>query len=106
MNEKIEEQTDLKDNSFHFYIKREGWPLTYVVGYCPGIKLNCPTRNSEKISIFFKPGFIGKEQTPWCKLMDTGNFSLCDDYEIIMNSNYSPNWICKDCYDCGVIRDA
>jgi len=76
MNKKIEEQTDLKDNSFHFYIKREGWPLTYMVGYCPGIKLNCPTCNSEKISIFFKPGFIGKEQTPWCKLMDTGNFSL------------------------------
>ena len=106
MNKKIEEPTDLKDNSFHFYIKREGWPLTYMVGYCPGIKLNCPTCNSEKISIFFKPGFIGKEQTPWCKLMDTGNFSLCNDYEIIMNSNYSPNWICKDCHDCGVIRDA
>ena len=103
MNKKIEEPTDLKDNSFHFYIKREGWPLTYMVGYCPGIKLNCPTCNSEKISIFFKPGFIGKEQTPWCKLMDTGNFSLCNAYEIIMNSNYSPNWICKDCYDGGVI---
>ena len=23
---------------------------------------------------------------------------FCNDYEIIMNSNFHPNWICKDCY--------
>jgi len=79
----------LADNSFHFYLKRDGWPLTPHVGYSPGIKLNCPKCNSEKICIFFKPGFIGKEQSPWC--------------ELIMNSNYNPNWVCKNCYDGGVI---
>jgi len=91
------------NDTFHFYLKREGWPLNDVVGYSPGIKLNCPKCNSEKISIFFKPGFIGKEQTPWCDLMDDGNFSLCNDYEIIKKSNYNPNWNCKNCYDGGVI---
>jgi len=91
------------DDTFHFYLKRDGWPLNDVVGYSPGIKLNCPKCNSEKISIFFKPGFIGKEQTPWCDLMDDGNFLLCNDYEIIKKSNYNPNWNCKNCYDGGVI---
>jgi len=91
------------NDTFHFYLNREGWPLNDVVGYSPGIKLNCPKCNSEKISIFFKPGFIGKEQTPWCDLMDDGNFLLCNDYEIIKKSNYNPNWNCKNCYDGGVI---
>ena len=91
------------NDTFHFYLKREGWPLNDVVGYSPGIKLNCPKCDSEKISIFFKPGFIGKEQTPWCDLMDDGNFLLCNDYEIIKKSNYNPNWNCKNCYDGGVI---
>ena len=91
------------NDTFHFYLKRDGWPLNDVVGYSPGIKLNCPKCNSDKISIFFKPGFIGKEQTPWCNLIDDGNFSLCNDYEIIKKSNYNPNWNCKNCYDGGVI---
>jgi ssDNA-binding Zn-finger/Zn-ribbon topoisomerase 1 len=91
------------DDTFHFYLKRDGWPLNDVVGYSPGIKLNCPKCNSNKISIFFKPGFIGKKQTPWCDLMDEGNFSLCNDYEIIKKSNYHPNWNCKNCYDGGII---
>ena len=91
------------NDTFHFYLNREGWPLNDIVGYSPGIKLNCPKCNSEKISIFFKPGFIGKEQTPWCDLMDDGNFLLCNDYEIIKKSNYNPNWNCKNCYDGGVI---
>ena len=91
------------NDTFHFYLKRDGWSLNDVVGYSPGIKLNCPKCNSDKISIFFKPGFIGKEQTPWCNLIDDGNFSLCNDYEIIKKSNYNPNWNCKNCYDGGVI---
>ena len=81
----------MTDNSFHFYLKRPGWPLTDVVGYCPGIPLNCPKCGSERISIFFKPGFIGKKQSPWCDLMDKGNFSLFNDYEIIKKINYNPN---------------
>ncbi|MBT4327799.1 MAG: hypothetical protein HOD60_12995 [Candidatus Nitrosopelagicus sp.] len=102
MNPMNDDYSNSKD-TFHFYLKRDGWPLNDVVGYSPGIKLNCPKCDSEKISIFFKPGFIGKEQTPWCDLMDDGNFLLCNDYEIIKKSNYNPNWNCKNCYDGGVI---
>ncbi len=93
----------MTDYSFHFYIKRHGWLLTPQVGYCPGLKLICPKCNSEKICIFFKPGFIGKEQSVWCDIINDNNFELCNDYETIMKSNFHPNWICKDCYDGGVI---
>ena len=91
------------ENKFQFYLQREGWTLYHVVGHCPGIKLNCPKCYSDKISIFFKPGFIGRKQTPWCNLIDDGNFSLCNDYEIIKKSNYHPNWNCKNCYDGGIV---
>ena len=90
-------------NSFHFYIKRPGWPMTYLVAYCPGVKLNCPRCDSEKITIFFKPGFIGKKQNIWCEIMDENNFELCDNYDLIMKCNYHPNWICKNCYNGWVI---
>jgi transcription elongation factor Elf1 len=91
------------DDTFHFYLKRSDWPLTYEVGYCPGKKFYCPRCNSDKVSIFFKPGFLGIENGKWCDYMDEKKFELCDDYQIIKKSNYHPNWICKNCYNCGVI---
>ena len=90
-------------DSFQFSLKRPGWPLTNEVGYCPGKKSNCPKCDSIKISIFFKPGFLGIEKGKWCEHMHENNFKLCDDYNIIKKSNYNPNWICKDCHNCGVI---
>jgi len=91
------------DNSFHFYIKRDGWPLTPSVGYCPGKKLHCPQCDSKKICIFFKPGFLGIRMGEWCRFLDKNNFELCDDYKIILKNNYTPNWVCKNCYNGGVI---
>ena len=93
----------MNDNTFHFFIKREGWPLTDKVGYYPAKKSICPKCNSDKITIFFKPGFIGKEISKWCDFMDSNSINLCDSYEIIKKSNYNPNWICKYCYNGGVI---
>ena len=88
---------------FHFYLKRSGWPLTDSVGYCSGKKSFCPRCGSDKIIIFFKPGFLGIKQGRWCDLMDKNNFKLCDDFNIIKKSNYNPNWVCKNCYNGGVI---
>ena len=103
MNKKIEEKRNLKENSFQFYIKREGWPLSDLVAYCTGEKLICPKCNNEKIVIFFKQGFLGKYQNEWCDVMDANDFELCDDYQIIIKHNFNPNWICKNCYNGGVI---
>jgi len=93
----------MSENKFQFYLKRDGWALTDEVGYCTGKKSSCPTCNSDKISIFFKPGFLGKENGKWCDYMDNNDFTLCNDYKIILKSNFNPNWVCKDCHDCGVI---
>lgn len=104
MNKKIEEKTNLKDNSFHFYLQSDrGYSLTDEFGYSSGKKLNCPTCDSERISIFFKRGFLGIKRGQWCEFMSENNFELCNDYEIIKKCNFNPNWICKNCHDCGVI---
>jgi hypothetical protein len=106
MNKKIDEKTDFEDNLFHFYLKNNrGYPLSPEVGYSPGKKLNCPTCDSDRISIFFKPGFQGNKRGVWEEIMQKNNFELCNDYKIIIKCNFHPNWICKNCHDCGVIRD-
>lgn len=94
----------MTDDSFHFFIENNGgYPLSDEVGYSAGKQLNCPTCDSKKISIFFKRGFKGIEIDQWCQFMNENDFELCNDYEIIKKSNYNPNWICKNCYDGGVI---
>jgi len=77
--------------------------MTPLVAYCPGGKLICPKCNSKKITLFFKPGFPGNLQHIWCKVIDDRDFSLCDDYEIILKCNFNPNWVCKKCYNGGVV---
>jgi hypothetical protein len=106
MNKKIEEKTNLEENSFHFYLENNrGYPISDEVGVSFGKKLNCPTCDSEKISIFFKPGFRGINMELWKEIMEKNNFELCNEYNTIIKCNFHPNWICKDCYDCGVILD-
>jgi hypothetical protein len=97
----------MSDTKFHFYLKRPGWALTDEVGVFFGNKIciNCPTCNSEKISIFFKPGFKGINMGQWEEIIEKNNFELCNVYEEIMKCNFNPNWICKDCHDCGVIKN-
>lgn len=94
----------MTDDSFHFFIQNnDGYPLTDEVGHSTGKQLNCPTCNFKRISIFFKRGFKGIKVGQWCEFMNENNFELCNDWEIIKKSNYHPNWICKNCYDGGVI---
>lgn len=106
MNKTVIENPD--KNSFHFYLQSDtGYPLTDEVGVFFGNKicLNCPTCNSEKISIFFKRGFQGIKISKWEEIIEKNNFELCNEYETIIKCNFHPNWICKECHDCGVIRD-
>ena len=77
--------------------------MTHTVGYCPGKKSACPRCMSNKVSIFFKPGFLGRKMNQWCELMDKHDFELNDSYETILQNNFAPNWICKNCYNGGVI---
>ena len=90
-------------DKFTFYLNRDGWPLTDSVGFSPGKTLNCPVCNSTKISIFFKPGFIGKDIGRWCDFIQENDFDLSDSFDIINEKNFNPTWICKDCYNGGVV---
>ena len=86
-----------------FYLVNPGWPLTDEVSYFPGKKFHCPGCESAKISFVFKPGFRGKDVEIWCSIIQDGIIELCNNYEMIMQNNYSPFWLCKDCYDGGVV---
>ena len=90
-------------DEFHFFITRPGWLLTDEVGYSVGREIHCPRCDSRKISIFFKPGFLGIEIGKWCEYMDKHDFQLCNIFTVIKKHNLNPTWICKDCYDGGVI---
>ncbi len=90
------------DNTFHFYIDNNRY-LTAEVGYSPGKKFNCPRCNSEKITFLFKPGFRGIDIQSWCSIIHDEIIELCNVYQIIMKNNFSPLWLCKDCYDGGVV---
>ena len=92
-------------DEFHFYIINLGWPLTSEIVYSPGKKFNCPRCDSTKINFIFKPGFRGKDIEFWCLIIHDKVIELCNVYEIIMKNNCCPNWICKDCYDAGVVLE-
>jgi len=92
-------------DEFHFYITNQGWPLTPEIVYSPGEKFNCPGCGSTKITFVFKRGFRGKDIESWCSIIHDGTVELCNEYQIIMKNNYCPLWICKDCYDGGVVLE-
>ncbi len=96
----------LTDDTFHFFLQNnDGLPLTYQVGYSTGKTINCPKCNSEKVCIFFKRGFNGVKRMQWYDFLNENNFKLCSDWEIIKKHDFNPNWICKDCFDGGVVID-
>lgn len=90
-------------NDFSFYLVRPGWPLSDEVSYSPGKKFHCPNCDSAKIGFVFKPGFGGKDVESWCSIIHDRGVELCNRYEMIMQNNYSPLWLCKDCFDGGVV---
>ena len=92
-------------DEFHFYIINPGWPLTQEVIYSPGKKFNCPGCSSTKITFVFKRGFRGKDIESWCSIIHDGVVELYNEYQIIMKNNFCPLWICKACYDAGVILE-
>ena len=92
-------------DEFHFYIINPGWPLTPEIVYSPGKKFNCPRCDSTKITFVFKRGFRGKDIELWCSIIHNETVELCNEYQIIMKNNYSPLWLCKDCYDGGVVLE-
>ena len=80
----------------------------------PGYPVYCPRCNSTNVLIFFDPRFTPRLQTRWDDLIDEKRILLENRWEKIKGENHwgklekeseKPNWICKDCYDGGIILE-
>ena len=92
-------------------------PHTKKVQICstsPGYPVYCPRCNSTNVLIFFDPRFTPKLQSKWDELIDEKRIFLENRWEKIKDENQwnelekgseKPNWICKNCYDGGVILE-
>jgi hypothetical protein len=78
----------------------------------PGYPVYCPKCNSTNVLIFFDPRFTPRLQSKWDDLIDQKMILLENRWEKIKDENRwgilekdseKPNWICKDCYDGGII---
>ncbi len=80
----------------------------------PGYPVYCPKCNSTNVLIFYDPRFTPRLQSKWDALIDEKRILLENRWEKIKNENHwgklekdseKPNWICKDCYDGGIILE-
>ena len=80
----------------------------------PGYPVYCPKCNSTNVLIFYDPRFTPRLQSKWDDLIDEKRILLENRWEKIKDENQwdklekgseKPNWICKDCYDGGVILE-
>ena len=78
----------------------------------PGYPVYCTKCNSTNVLIFYDPRFTPRFQTKWDELIDEKRILLESRWEKIKDENRwgksekdseKPNWICKDCYDGGII---
>ena len=84
-----------------------------IESYSSGIPTFCPKCNSDGIVIFFGTKFPNNLRGNWKEKIRAKKTKLCNDWGVILKtmasngctSNSNPNWICKDCYDGGVIRN-
>jgi len=90
-------------------------PHTKKVQICstsPGYLVYCPKCNSTNVLIFYDPRFTPRLQSRWDNLIDQKLIIFENRWEKIKDENHwgklekdseKPNWICKDCYDGGII---
>ena len=90
-------------------------PHTKKVQICstsPGYPVYCPMCNSDKVVIFYDPRFTPRLQSKWDVLIDEKRISFENRWDKIKTENQweslekdseKPNWLCKKCYDGGVV---
>ena len=80
----------------------------------PGYPVYCPKCNSTNVLFFYDPRFTPRLQSKWDDLIDAKKILLENRWEKIRNENNwsklekdseKPNWICKDCYDGGILLE-
>ena len=94
--------------------KRPRTKKATIVSTSPGYPIHCPKCNSSDVVIFFDPKFVGRFMNKWDELIDEKKITLENRWNKIKTENKwgiidpkdaKPNWLCKKCYDCGVILE-
>ncbi len=86
-------------------------PRIVIESYSPGIKIVCTRCSSDKTVIFFGHDFPPRLVESWRESILGRKTALSDDYGVVLKhtpkghvtSLSNPNWICKECYEGGVI---
>ena len=85
-----------------------------IASISPGYPVYCPKCNSTRVVLFYDPRFTPRLQSKWDILIDEKRILLENRWEKIKYENKwgklekdseKPNWICKDCFDGGVVID-
>lgn len=85
-----------------------------ITSVSPGYPVYCPKCNSTRVVIFYDPRFTSRLQSKWDKLIDEkkillenrwGKIKAENRWETLEIDSEKPNWICKDCFDGGVLFD-
>jgi hypothetical protein len=87
-------------------------PFLVIETYSPGLVLHCPQCKSTSILILFGSDFVGRLRGEWKEKIREKRTILCNEYAKVcilsegkITSSSNPNWICKNCYEAGVIID-
>jgi hypothetical protein len=84
------------------------------VSHAPGYPVICPKCGKDKVVIFFDPKFVGKYIGKWSESINEKKVLLENRWSKIKVENQwddidpkdaVPNWVCKNCYDGGVILE-
>lgn len=69
--------------------------------YSPGVKYLCPRCDSDQVRFVFDANCLNWDES--MRLIKECKVKLIDSFECATGL---PKWICKKCYDCGVLEKA
>lgn len=72
-----------------------------MIYYSPGVDYLCPKCNSDKVRFFFDAKCSGWFES--MKLIRDKKISLSESYEEYEKHPTSAKWICKTCYNGGIV---
>ena len=85
-----------------------------ITSTSPDYPVYCPKCNSDRVVIFFDPKFVGRFMNKWDELIDERKITLENSWNKIKTENQwgiidpkdaKPNWLCKECYDGGILLE-
>ena len=72
--------------------------MTY---YSPGVEYLCPRCDSDMVRFVFDENYRGLHYAT--ELIKEKKVCLSKSFDDYNANTTSPKWICKKCYDCGII---